>query len=286
MGGESAVELSANAGHLEGARTLAEIDTKCSQLPYAFKDGSGVAARNRSMAGAAYKPLIEIPCSSHAGVKLHVHLELDMDLGRTSGWNIQDSQQYLFIETGGQNGYPRLLSAGEKQFLSIKLPNWNNRATWDGLSLVFNSITQGRGRKQQYAEAQVRLQAERIQRDAEAQALEAERAVKRAAREEERIAEITPKRITQEIGKMSRTARDKSSRETLEKWKTLVGSLNDAQHSDDVTDVKFQVGQGAAAKYNVSVVINYKNQATADRRLVADIASIKAKLAGSSFEAS
>ena len=87
---------------------MAEIDTQCSLLGYSLDDGSGIATRNRSKAGAAYKPLIEIPCSSHAGVKLHVHLELDMDL-RTSGWNIQDSKNYLFIDSGGQNGYPRLL---------------------------------------------------------------------------------------------------------------------------------------------------------------------------------
>ena len=74
---------------------MAEIDTQCSLLGYSLDDGSGIATRNRSKAGAAYKPLIEIPCSSHAGVKLHVHLELDMDLGRTSGWNIQDSKNYI-----------------------------------------------------------------------------------------------------------------------------------------------------------------------------------------------
>ena len=264
---------------------MAEIDTQCSLLGYSLDDGSGIATRNRSKAGAAYKPLIEIPCSSHAGVKLHVHLELDMDL-RTSGWNIQDSQNYLFIDSGGQNGYPRLLSVGEKQFLSNKLPNWNKQTTWGNLELVFNSITEGKGKNQLYAEAQVRLAAERIQRDAEAQALEAQRAVQRAVREQQRIAERTPKSITQEIGKMSKTARDSRSAATLEKWKTLVGSLNDAQHADDVTDVQFRTGQGVAAKYTVSVVLDYKNQATADRRSAADIASIKAKLAGESFTAS
>ncbi len=274
---------------------MAEIDTTAAMLGYSFTDGTGVAARNRSKGGAAYKPLIEIRCSSHMGVLLHVHLELDLDFGRTSGWNIQDGSTYKFNDTGGSNGYPRLLSVTEKAFLSAKFPNWNKSATWKDFNLVFNSLTGGKGQKQIYEEAQTRLAQERVERDALAAAQEIERATQRTLREAQRLEAhrlaTTPETVTELIGKMSKKARDSRNQQTLDEWKALIGNLNEFQpspasasdSSPDVTEYRFLLGQGAAAKYDASVRITYKNKATADRRKLADIQHFKNKLKDQSF---
>ncbi|MEZ6064083.1 MAG: hypothetical protein R3C19_27370, partial [Planctomycetaceae bacterium] len=139
---------------------MADIHTKVAALSLNFGDATGTAHDNWSKSGGAKKPLIEIPCTTDKNLVLHVHLELDQDFGRISGWNVQRRQyqtppgKYRYIETGSVAGYPRLLSQGEKAFLSRKMPGWNQSSTWDEFNFTFQAIVGGKGRKQRFAEAE------------------------------------------------------------------------------------------------------------------------------------